>query len=46
MEIIEGFPKAKAALSRQVTADFYQVSPALRKKLKELFATVEPEAAV
>jgi histidinol dehydrogenase len=46
LEIIEGFPKAKAALSRQVTADSYQVSPALRKKLKEMFATEEPEAAV
>jgi histidinol dehydrogenase len=46
LEIIEGFPRAKAALSRQVTADSYQVSPALRKKLREMFATEEPEAAV
>ncbi len=46
LEIIEGFPQAKAALSRKVTADFYRVSPALRKKLREMFGTEEPEAAV
>ncbi len=46
MEIIKGFPQAKAALSRQVTADFYQVSPALRKKLMEMFGTESPEESV
>jgi histidinol dehydrogenase len=46
LEIIEGFPQAKAALSRKVTADFHRVSPPLRKRLKEMFGTGEPEEAV
>jgi histidinol dehydrogenase len=46
LEIIKGFPQAKAALARRVTADFYRVSPALRKKLKEMFGTESPEEAV
>ena len=46
MEIIKGFPQAKAALSRQVTDDFYRVSSDLRKRLKEMFGTERPEEAV
>jgi len=46
LEIIKGFPQAKAALSRQVTDDFYRVSSDLRKRLKEMFGTERPEEAV
>ena len=46
MKIIEGFPSAKAALSRQPQAELYPVSPALRQRLKELFGTDDPEQAV
>ncbi len=46
LEIIKGFTRAKVALSHKVTADFYRVSPALRKKLKEMFGTESPEEAV
>lgn len=46
MEIVEGFPQAKSALSRKVSADLYSVSPGLRKKLREMFGTEGPEAAV
>ncbi len=44
--IIEGFQSAKSALSRQATADFYLVSPALRRRLTEMFGTEDPEQAV
>ncbi len=46
MKIIEGFESAKSALSRQATAEFYQVSSALRQRLTELFGTEDPESAV
>jgi histidinol dehydrogenase len=44
--IIEGFAKAKSALSRQVPVESYPVSPGLRQRLKELFGTDSPEQAV
>ncbi|TET26224.1 MAG: histidinol dehydrogenase [Dehalococcoidia bacterium] len=47
MRIIEGFPSAKSALSRQPLADFYSVSPAVKQKLNEIFgAEINPELAV
>ncbi len=46
LEIIEGFQRAKSALSREVAADFYRVSPALRQGLKEMFGTEDPEEVV
>jgi histidinol dehydrogenase len=46
VEIIEGFARAEAALSRRAAADFYQVSPLLRQRLEEMFATGDPEAVV
>jgi len=46
LRIIEGFESAKSALSRQATAEFYQVSPALRQRLTEMFGTEDPEQAV
>ena len=47
MLIIEGFPAAKSRLSRQVLTEFYQVSPTLRQRIKEIFgAEIEPEQAV
>jgi histidinol dehydrogenase len=46
VEIIEGFERANAALSRRAAADFYQVSPLLRQRLEEMFATGDPEAVV
>ena len=46
MEIIEGFARAEAALSRRAAADFYQVSPLLRQRLEEMFAAGDPEVVV
>lgn len=46
MEIIEGFSQAKSVLSRQPAAAFYQVSPALRQRLKQTFGVEDPELAV
>jgi len=46
LKIIKGFESAKSALSRQATAEFYQVSPALRQRLIKLFGTGDPEPAV
>ena len=46
MEIIEGFPSAKAVLARQATAELYPVSVVLRQRIKELFGIDDPEQAV
>ena len=46
MIIIEGFPSAELALSRQAPAEFYPVSPTLRQRIKEMFGTDDPEQAV
>ena len=46
MKIIEGFELTKQALSRPVPAELYAAPTALKRKLKELFGTDEPEAAV
>ena len=46
MIVVEGFQSAKLALSRQASADFELVSPALRQRLKEMFGTEDPEPAV
>jgi len=46
LKIIEGFESAKSVLSRQATTEFYQVSPALRQRLSEMFGTEDPEQAV
>ncbi len=46
MRIIEGFESAKSALSRQATAEFHLVSPALRQRLTAMFGTEDPELAV
>ena len=47
MDIIEGFSSAKAKLSREIVADFGQVSPRTRQRLKEIFGReIEPEEAV
>jgi len=46
LKIIKGFESAKSVLSRQATAEFYQVSPALRQRLTKLFGTEDPEPAV
>jgi len=43
---IEGFSLARSALSRQVPADFHQVSPSLKQKLKEMFGSEDPEQVV
>ncbi len=45
MRLIQGFKTAKLALSRQV-AGVYSVSPALSKRLKQMFGTEDPEQAV
>ncbi len=46
MKIIEGFKSAKSVLSRQAPTELYPVSPALRQRLRELFAVDDPEPAV
>ena len=46
MKIIEGFPSAKAILTRQAAAEFYPVSTRLRQRIKELFGIDDPEQAV
>ncbi len=46
MIIIEGFEQAKSALSRQATAEFSQISPALKQSLAQMFGTEDPEQAV
>ncbi len=46
MKIIKGFSPAKTALSRQIPTASYPVSPALKRELKRLFGTDDPEQAV
>jgi len=46
LKIIEGFEPAKSALSRQAMAEPYPISAALRRRVKELFGTENPEQAV
>ncbi len=46
MKIIEGFQEARAALSREITAEYFTVSPALAQGLKRMFGTENPEEAV
>ena len=46
LKITRGFPQAKAVLSRRVTTDFVSLSPALRKKLKAMFGSGDPERVV
>jgi len=44
--IVEGFKQAKSALLRQVRAEPYPVSPALRRRIKQIFgAEINPEQA-
>jgi len=46
LRMIKGFAQAKAALSRPTPAEAYPVSPALQKRLKEIFGTDDAEQAV
>ena len=46
MKRIEGFSLARSALSRQVPADYHQVSPSLKQRLKEMFGSEDPEQVV
>lgn len=46
MEIIEGFRKARARLSRLPAAEFGDVSPKIKKRLKAMFGTESPEQVV
>ena len=46
LTIIEDFEQAKSALSRQATAEFSLISPALKQKLAQMFGTEDPEQAV
>lgn len=46
MKIIEGFTPAKAALTRKPLAELYAVSPAIKGKLQEMFATGDPAEVV
>ena len=46
MIVIEGFESAKSVLSRQIPVESYPVSPALGRRIKAVFGTDDPEAAV
>jgi len=46
LEVIEGFPSAKSVLARQAVAELYPISALLKRRLKELFGTDDPEPAV
>ena len=46
LRVIKGFAPAKQALSRPIPTEFYSVSPAVKKGLKEKFGTDDPEQAV
>lgn len=46
MKIIRGFSSVKTALSRQIPTASYPVSPALKRELKRLFGTDDPEQVV
>lgn len=46
MRVIENFDTARKALSRLAPAESYPVADSLKRKLKELFGTAEPEQAV
>jgi histidinol dehydrogenase len=46
LKIIEGFEKTRVVLSRETTVGSFAASPALKRRLKELFDTESPEEAV
>jgi histidinol dehydrogenase len=47
LELIEGFAKAKARLSRRAVVEFGEVSPPIKSRLKEVFGkAISPEKAV
>ncbi len=46
MKIIKDFESAKSVLSRQAPAELYPLSPRLRRRVKEIFGTDDPEQAV
>jgi histidinol dehydrogenase len=46
LRVIEGFSKAKPLLSRQLPSQPYPISPGLKRELKKLFNTDDPEQAV
>jgi len=46
LRVIEGFDVASKALSRLGPAESYPVADSLKRKLKELFETADPEEAV
>ncbi len=46
MRLVKGFEAAKEALSRRASPESYAISPTLRKRLRQLFATENPEQAV
>jgi len=46
LRIVSGYKKARLLLTREVSSGSYAVTPALKKRLKEMFATEDPEQAV
>jgi histidinol dehydrogenase len=47
LEIVQGFTSAKARLSRRVVANFGEISPGIKNRLKEVFGrAISPEKAV
>jgi histidinol dehydrogenase len=46
LRIIMGYEPAKRLLSREVSSGYYSISPALKKRLGEIFSTEDPEQAV
>ena len=46
MKIIEGFAQAKTILSRELPSGLYTISDGLKRSLKKMFGTDDPEQAV
>ena len=46
MKIVNGYSQAEKLLSRSVTSGDYKVTPSLKKRLGDMFGTLEPEQAV
>ena len=46
LRIVKGFKQAESCLKRQASSGDYSVSPVLKRRLKEMFGTDDPEQAV
>ena len=46
MKIVRGFKEAESLLSRKVVSNGYNISPAFKNKLTEMYGTADPEQVV